>query len=277
MDRSDFHRQVVDGALVMLNGWSAGSNHWTFDVMYSVVQDAPEIAWPLLIELADRADDQQLASLGAGFLEDFIATHGRQFIDRIEDRAASDPRFRRSLQNVWRQGGPKDLWDRIVPLLDGRPERTEGIEIDTNSVDVSVAGLPPGSPGSPEDERARRRRLLEAVRDHDDRAERGPFVGPVAINLRFEPGPSTTAIVDPSLVLGSVLATISQDGTRDAELADVADVALLTSSGFAWELEYSRIRRRVEGYRLEVRPMHEDQVSVYDGGDSDGWTGLDVG
>jgi hypothetical protein len=160
MERSDFHHQLVDATLVMLEGWAGDSNHWPFDVMWTLVQDAPEVAWPLLIELADQADDVQLGSLGAGFLEDFIATHGRQFIDRIEQRAASHPRFRLALQNVFRQGGPTDIWKRIVPLLDGRPDGVEGLATEKRWVSVSVAGLPPGSTNSAEAEHRRKRILL---------------------------------------------------------------------------------------------------------------------
>jgi hypothetical protein len=276
MDRSDFDRQVVDGTLVSLEGWAAGSNHWAHGVMSTLIDDAPEVAWPLLLEVADRADNRQFGALGAGFLEDFIAKHGRQFIDRIEDRAADDPRFRLALQNVWRQGGPKDVWARIVPLLDGRPDGVEGNQGKRTWARVSVPGLPPGSPGPPDVERDRRRLLLDGVRAHDDRPVRETYSGPVALSLRLEPGPSPKAVIDPARVLDSVIETISRDRPTDADLAEVAGVALIGSANLVWQVEFSRIRRRVEGYLLEITPIEGGQVQAYDEGDSDGWIRLEA-
>jgi hypothetical protein len=265
MDRSDFHRQLVDGALVSLAGWGSSDNHWSFDVMWTLVRDAPEIAWPILLEIADTADDAQLGLFGAGILEDFIAEHGRQFIDRIEERAASDPRFRLALQNVWRQGGPRDVWDRVVPLLDGRPDRVEGLTSDQSTwLRLSIAGLPPGSPGSAFDEVARRRRLLETVREEDHRPVRDPFDGPVVIEVHLKPGPESLTIFDSARVLAMTIETLSADRTFDKDLADLGDIALIASAGLVWDATFRRVRRRVEAYLLEVRAMVEGQVAAYD-------------
>jgi hypothetical protein len=156
-NHSDLHRDFVDGYLLQLRGWEGHRNHWSWDIMYTLIRDAPEVAWPILLEIIDRADDQQLGSFSAGHLEDFIAGHGRQFIDRIEVRAATDPKFRRSLLNVWQNSTPHDIWSRIVVLMDGRPERVEGIEVrPADRVELSVAGLPPDSPGDPEQDNTRR-------------------------------------------------------------------------------------------------------------------------
>jgi len=265
MDRSDFHRQLVDGALVSLAGWASSRNHWSYDVMFTLVNDAPEIAWPILLEIADTADDEQLVFFGAGVLEDFIAAHGRQFIDRIEERAASDPRFRRSLQSVWRQGGPMDVWNRVLPLLDGRPAREEELTSSrSNWLRLSIGGLPPGSPGSAAEEVARRRHLLETIREEDHRPLRDPFVGPVEIEVHLEPGPESDAVFDSARVLAMTIETLSADRAVDKDLADLRDIALIASAGLVWDASFRRIRRRVEAYLLEVRSMEEGQVAAYD-------------
>ena len=64
--------------------------------------DGPERAWPIVLDLIERApDENSLTFTGAGAVEDLVNKSGPQFVDRIVDRAAVDPRFRRALCHIW--------------------------------------------------------------------------------------------------------------------------------------------------------------------------------
>lgn len=268
MERSDLHRQLVDGCLLQLGHWE-GRLHWSYGVMHELVREAPELAWPIICELAERADDEQLGNLGSGILEDFVAGHGRQFIDRIEERAPVSPRFRLAFQNVWRNATPTDVWARIVPLLDDRPAGAEGLPFEMSHwLELQVTGLPPGAPGSADEVEARRLHLLQTIRDEDRRPERAPFTTPVAVRLDIEPGSGTIARLDVVSILDSVVDTISAD-RQGADAANLAGVALIASRDLVWEVEAIRIRRPVEMYRLRVSSMSEDQVEVFDSRNAD--------
>ena len=67
-----------------------------------VFEGRPEDAWPIVVELVDRApDDEALGYVGAAALEDLIQQHGDAFADRIIARAVSDGRWRIALRSVW--------------------------------------------------------------------------------------------------------------------------------------------------------------------------------
>lgn len=61
-----------------------------------------EAAWPMLLALIERApDDESLAFVAAGPLEDMILKRHDRFGDRILGEARRNPRFRHALGGVW--------------------------------------------------------------------------------------------------------------------------------------------------------------------------------
>ena len=61
-----------------------------------------EAAWAMLLALIDRApDEESLAYVAAGPLEDMIRKRHDQFGDRILGEARRSPRFRYALTGVW--------------------------------------------------------------------------------------------------------------------------------------------------------------------------------
>ena len=62
--------------------------------------------------MLDRSD-QLLANLAAGPLEDLLAQHGERFIERVETLARQEPRFRFTLQMVWRNAISAPVWARL--------------------------------------------------------------------------------------------------------------------------------------------------------------------
>ena len=72
-----------------------------------------EAGWRLTLELVVAApDDQILANVAAGPLEDLLTREPDRFVDRVELEARRDPRFRRCLTGVW--GLSASLRDRLA-------------------------------------------------------------------------------------------------------------------------------------------------------------------
>ena len=56
------------------------------------------------------------AILAAGALEDLLADHGPDYIDRVEDTARKDPKFNRLLGGVWKNSITDDVWHRVQAI-----------------------------------------------------------------------------------------------------------------------------------------------------------------
>jgi GYF domain 2 len=57
---------------------------WASNRMYSLLVALPELAWPLIVQLIDRApSDQSLGFIAASPLEDLLSDHGPRFIERV--------------------------------------------------------------------------------------------------------------------------------------------------------------------------------------------------
>jgi hypothetical protein len=89
------------------------------DELDDLVTDEPERAWPLICEIIRRiapADEDILAYVAAGPLENLLAQHPHTVIERVEILASNDAHFRRALSGVWG-------WNRIPPDVRARLER----------------------------------------------------------------------------------------------------------------------------------------------------------
>jgi len=87
---------------------------WASHRMYAILEGAPELAWTLIVEMLDRApSDNSLGLLAASPLEDLLSKDGAAFIDRVEVRAANNPKFRRALGMLRRLGMTSDVWERV--------------------------------------------------------------------------------------------------------------------------------------------------------------------
>ncbi|MBA2380816.1 MAG: hypothetical protein H0V73_01780 [Chloroflexi bacterium] len=84
---------------------------WLTVVLNYGPADGPERAWPIILELVARApDEESLVFIGASALEDVVNQPDDRFVRRIQDRAQTDPRFRRALRHVWcRSDAPHSL------------------------------------------------------------------------------------------------------------------------------------------------------------------------
>jgi hypothetical protein len=103
----------------------AVQDSWAFDeVLERVGLSSAEAvdAWDVVLALVTMADDESLGYIGAGPLEQLIRHFGPELVDRIEDCARQDPRFRFCLESVWLAEGdlPPAVQDRIVRASGGR-------------------------------------------------------------------------------------------------------------------------------------------------------------
>jgi hypothetical protein len=74
----------------------------------------PEILW-LFVQNTYKRDlpERLVAILAAGPVEELLAYHGAQFIDRIEQEARRNTDFMHLLGGVWRNAITKEVWGRI--------------------------------------------------------------------------------------------------------------------------------------------------------------------
>src|SRR4051794_10916279 len=76
--------------------------------MYDVVHVEPEIAWPAILQILEHElTEDQTSVLAAGALEDLLAVHGAQFIERVEHEALRNQRFNHLLGGVWQNQMPQ--------------------------------------------------------------------------------------------------------------------------------------------------------------------------
>jgi hypothetical protein len=88
-----------------------------------MVKRDPDAAWPFVLDLVSRAeDDRMLALIAAGPLEELIIAHGDRLIERIEAVAPGDLKFRPALRGVWGQNDmSRNVLQRLGDLLRDEP------------------------------------------------------------------------------------------------------------------------------------------------------------
>jgi len=79
-----------------------GEHFWAYMEVAELVRSNPERAWQLTVIMLHSAQDSLYrAYVAAGPLEDLLAWHGSQFIDRAESLAASQPWFLEGLSGIY--------------------------------------------------------------------------------------------------------------------------------------------------------------------------------
>lgn len=81
------------------------------------------ITFQLLPKLENAPDDTAaksiLGSTAAGPLEDLLAYHGIDFIEKIETKARQDRRMFWTLGCVWQNAMPDEIWERVQRAAGG--------------------------------------------------------------------------------------------------------------------------------------------------------------
>lgn len=102
-------QEAEDGTPEHKANWWAVSQvmDWHFD-------DEADLLWRfILLSCKRRVSDRVAAVLAAGPLEDLLAKHGSNYIDRVEQLANKDEDFNWLLGGVWRSSITTDVWMRV--------------------------------------------------------------------------------------------------------------------------------------------------------------------
>ena len=88
-----------------------------WDRLEDLVFHDPETGWAVIdLMWRDAADDRMLATIAAGPVEDLLVRHGDAFIDRVYLLARREPRFRKLLGAVWRNGMSEPVWQKLQSI-----------------------------------------------------------------------------------------------------------------------------------------------------------------
>src|SRR5438105_781409 len=83
-------------------------------LMMDAVVNVPESVWSAILKILEHdLTGDQIALLAAGPMEDLLAQHGPQFIERVEREAEQNPRSNRLLGGVWRSHMLEEIWGRV--------------------------------------------------------------------------------------------------------------------------------------------------------------------
>ena len=90
---------------------------WAWEELENLVDDSPDDAWRIILEIAQRTDNQLVqANLAAGPLENLLVKHGIDFIERVETATHQVPAFTRVILGVWKNSMDEDIWNRVNTL-----------------------------------------------------------------------------------------------------------------------------------------------------------------
>ena len=91
------------------------SSDHVYDLMDDLVFDDPERALVVINEILQSTDkDRDIQDLAAGPLEDLLVRHGSLIIDRVEELATSEEKFKHLLGGVWQNTMSDDLWSKVL-------------------------------------------------------------------------------------------------------------------------------------------------------------------
>jgi hypothetical protein len=109
-----FTREVVRDEQNVFRERKGQDNFWAFTQLDDVCRKQPELCWELVLQILRTPHHESVeTAVAAGPLEDLLARHGAQFIERVEERARSDAKFRDVLGGVWQNSTPNELWSRV--------------------------------------------------------------------------------------------------------------------------------------------------------------------
>ena len=90
-------------------------NWWALERVINWKYDnEPELLWRFILAVHERDNSEDVAEhLSAGPVEDLMSQFGEAYIQRIEELARRDARFKRMLLGTWQDRMSDDLWSRF--------------------------------------------------------------------------------------------------------------------------------------------------------------------
>jgi hypothetical protein len=93
---------------------------WSTD-LYELEYHAAEELWKLILLIHEKNQSDKIQEvLSAGPVEDLLVKHGDAFIERVELKARSDPKFAKLLGGVWKNRMSDANWSRLQTVWDRR-------------------------------------------------------------------------------------------------------------------------------------------------------------
>jgi len=87
--------------------------NWKYD-------NEPDSLWSFILSVHERDAEEKVAGhLAAGPVEDLMSQFGESYIERVEDLANKDARFKRMLCGVWQDVMSDELWARFRRARNG--------------------------------------------------------------------------------------------------------------------------------------------------------------
>ena len=94
---------------------------WACDVLMDFEFDDPELLWTIILQILNHEiSDKVFSNLAAGPLESLMAHHGPDFIERVENEAKNNPKFKNLLGGVWQNLMEEDIWRRLQKAADNK-------------------------------------------------------------------------------------------------------------------------------------------------------------
>ena len=76
-----------------------------------------ELQWRFILMAVSLAEsDDELGHIAAGPIEHLLGWHGEDYISLVEEQAAADPKFARTLTGVWKYRMTEEIWSRVEQL-----------------------------------------------------------------------------------------------------------------------------------------------------------------
>ena len=93
---------------ILIKDWILNQKtFWAWEKLYSIVVRSHDEAWPIVIEIAEKAtSDDVLGSLAAGPMEDMLCAYGDHYYDLIKKASETSFNFKRALLMGIRITGP---------------------------------------------------------------------------------------------------------------------------------------------------------------------------
>jgi hypothetical protein len=86
-------------------------------LMNTCIKEDPDTAWKAILEMIEISQiDASLAFVAAGPLEDLLAAYPEDFIQKVEEKARQNAKFRKCLSMVWQNTIPEEIWQRIQKI-----------------------------------------------------------------------------------------------------------------------------------------------------------------
>ena len=96
-------------------------NWWALETVINWKYDnEPDSLWSFILRVHERDSGERVAAyLAAGPVEDLMSQFGESYIERVEDLANKDVRFKQMLCGVWQSMMSDELWVRFQRALAG--------------------------------------------------------------------------------------------------------------------------------------------------------------